>query len=56
MNTLHEFAARSAQCCKKTCIIFQLAISKLAIKTNKVDIRVIVSKLPVKVDIHINGA
>ena len=41
---------------KKTCSIFQLAISKLAIKTNKVDIRVIVSKLPVKVDIHINGA
>ena len=29
MNTLHEFAAKPAQCWKQTCSIFQITISKL---------------------------
>ena len=41
---------------EKTCSIFQITISKLPVKANKVDVKVDVSKLPVKVDVYINDA
>ena len=36
INTLHEFAAKPAQCWKKTCSIFQITISNLPVKANKI--------------------
>ena len=44
MNTLHA--------AKQITIAFQITISKLPVKANKVD----VPKLPVKIDVYINDA
>ena len=41
---------------EKTCSIFQIKISKLPVKANKVDVKLNVSKLLVKVGVYINDA
>ena len=36
MNTLHEFASKPAPVLEKICSIFQIPISKLRVKANKI--------------------